>query len=284
MLDPEIRVLDEREVETMLDWAADEGWNPGLHDGAAFRATDPHGFLGLFVDGELVVTASIVRYDTTFAFFGCYICRADRRGQGFGLALAQTALARADATTIGLDGVLEQEHTYERVGFVTAHRNIRFGGEPNLGAVEPGRARRLRTEDLAALERYERASAAFPAPRPAFLRHWISAPGTAGYAVGPPGRVDGYGVIRPCRSGHKIGPLFCDSRADAECLVDALVRSVDPGTGPVFLDVPAPHDRAVSLAEDLGLSPVFETARMYRGPEPALDLDHVFGITTFELG
>ena len=70
MVDGEIRGLDERELETMLDWAADEGWNPGLHDGAAFRAADPGGFVGLFVDGDLIVTASMVRYDATFAFFG----------------------------------------------------------------------------------------------------------------------------------------------------------------------------------------------------------------------
>ena len=33
-----------------------------------------------------------------------------------------------------------------------------------------------------------------------------------------------------------------------------------------------------------GLTPVFETARMYRGPAPALPLERIFGITTFELG
>jgi hypothetical protein len=33
-----------------------------------------------------------------------------------------------------------------------------------------------------------------------------------------------------------------------------------------------------------GLAPVFETARMYRGPAPALPLDRTFAITTLELG
>jgi hypothetical protein len=284
MVDGEIRVLDGREVETMLDWAAAEGWNPGLHDGAAFRATDPDGLLGLFVDGELVVTASMVRYDATFAFFGFYICRPDRRGEWLGLALAQAALERTDAATIGLDGVLEQEHTYERTGFATAYRNVRFGGEPRPGGGDAGPVRQLDLDDLDALERYERDAAVFPAPRRAFLERWISAPGSVGYALGEARRVDGYGVIRRCRSGHKIGPLFCDSRADAERLVDALVQSVGPDAGPVFLDVPAPNPEAISLATDLGLSPVFETVRMYRGPEPALDLDRIFGVTTFELG
>ncbi len=34
----------------------------------------------------------------------------------------------------------------------------------------------------------------------------------------------------------------------------------------------------------LGLSPVFETARMYTGPAPAIALDRIFGVTSFELG
>ena len=54
--------------------------------------------------------------------------------------------------------------------------------------------------------------------------------------------------------------------------------------GPVFLDVPVPNTEGIALARDLGLEPVFETARMYRGPDPGLRLDRVFGITSFELG
>jgi hypothetical protein len=40
----------------------------------------------------------------------------------------------------------------------------------------------------------------------------------------------------------------------------------------------------VALAQDLGLAPVFETARMYTGAIPPLRLERVFGVTSFELG
>jgi len=36
--------------------------------------------------------------------------------------------------------------------------------------------------------------------------------------------------------------------------------------------------------KDLGLAPVFETARMYTSAIPPLRLERVFGVTTFELG
>jgi hypothetical protein len=52
----------------------------------------------------------------------------------------------------------------------------------------------------------------------------------------------------------------------------------------VQLDVPAPQAEAVALARRHGLQPVFETARMYAGPAPALPMQRLFGITTFELG
>jgi Acetyltransferase (GNAT) domain len=54
--------------------------------------------------------------------------------------------------------------------------------------------------------------------------------------------------------------------------------------GPIFLDVPEPNRAAVKLGGRYGFRPVFETARMYRGPEPSLPLDRIYGIKTFELG
>jgi len=277
-----IRTLEQAELRTVLDWAADEGWNPGLHDADAFFAADPDGFLGLDVDGLLTVTVSIARYDGSFAFAGCYICRPDHRGHGFALHLAETALARCDATTIGLDGVLEQEQNYTRLGFVTAHHSIRFGGAPHDLAPPDRELRPLGASDVGALVEFERDSSVFPAPRRAFLEAWITAPGSHALAMYDGDRLAGYGVVRACREGHKIGPLFCDDRTTAERLLTALVAYVDEG--PVFLDVPVPNADGIALARALGLEPVFETARMYRGPAPELRLDRVYGITSFELG
>ncbi len=90
-------------------------------------------------------------------------------------------------------------------------------------------------------------------------------------------------MIRPCRRGHKIGPLFATNSAAATALAHALIDARNE-TDDVFLDVPEPNAAASALARGLGLTPVFETARMYTGPAPKIALDHVFGITSFELG
>ena len=39
-----------------------------------------------------------------------------------------------------------------------------------------------------------------------------------------------------------------------------------------------------SFLAPLSLTPMFETARMYTGPDPPIELPKLFGVTTFELG
>ncbi len=41
---PHIRLATRAELDTIIDWAAREGWNPGIDDGNAFWAADPEGY------------------------------------------------------------------------------------------------------------------------------------------------------------------------------------------------------------------------------------------------
>ena len=122
----------------------------------------------------------------------------------------------------------------------------------------------------------------FPAPRPAFLRAWIGAPGHVGRALVRDGRLAAWGVIRPCRKGRKIGPLVADDRAAAEAVLAALLAERGRRR-----DLPRRSERQPRRGRAgvrTGLAPVFETARMYTGAIPPLRLERVFGVTTFELG
>ncbi|MCG5237593.1 GNAT family N-acetyltransferase [Xanthobacter oligotrophicus] len=273
-----IRTLDPAEVETAVDWAAREGWNPGLSDANAFLAQDRNAFRGLFRDGALAAVISSTAYQGGFAFVGFYICRPDLRGRGLGYALWQDTFTGLQGT-VGLDGVLTQQENYARSGFVLAHRNIRYGGTAPAGASDP------RVVDIATAHRDGVAAmdaACFGFARPEFLKAWLAPPFGRACAFVAEGAVKGYGVIRRCREGHKIGPLFADDAEAAAALFGTLVATAQGG--PVFLDVPEPNATARALAEGAGLAPVFETARMYRGPAPDLPLARIFGITSFELG
>jgi len=92
-----------------------------------------------------------------------------------------------------------------------------------------------------------------------------------------------YGVIRACRSGCKIGPLLADQEEIAEALFLAL-KAEAAINEPVYLDVLEINPLTIHLAEKYGMTPVFETARMYLGEPPTFSSDRWFGVTTFELG
>jgi GNAT superfamily N-acetyltransferase len=279
MGDLQIRTMRPEEILLAIDWAAIEGWNPGLADATCFAIVDPAGFLIGEIDGQPVATVSCVNYGASFAFLGFYIVRKELRGQGYGLRIWNSAIAHAGARVIGLDGVVAQQHNYGKSGFALAYANIRYGG--TLAApMQPAGVVALDTIPLALVEADD--AAIFPAPRGAFLRAWISAPGHIGRALMRDGKLAGWGVIRPCRHGHKIGPLVADDRASAETIMLALLAGA--GGGEVFLDVPSVNGDAIALAEGFGLAPTFETARMYTGAIPPLQLDRLFGVTSFELG
>lgn len=307
-----IRPMSRLELDMGVAWAAAEGWNPGLHDADTFHAADPGGFLLGLLGSEPVGMVSAVRYGQGFGFIGFYIVRPTFRGQGHGMALWRAGMARLARRTIGLDGVVAQQDNYRQSGFELAHHNMRYQGvagqvatltpitapaQSTLGAPAPNHSAEPSVADMSgvtpavhslagvsadAVCGYDRAF--FPDERSVFVRHWLAQRGSTALGVrGAGGQWAGYGVIRPCRSGYKVGPLLADTPALAAQLFDALVGCVPPGTS-VQLDVPCTNPHAVALAESRHMEPVFQTARMYAGPAPALPLDRQYGVTTFELG
>lgn len=273
-----IRTMGRGDLDLAVEWAAAEGWNPGLRDADAFYAADPQGFLIGELRGAPVACISAVAYGYTFGFIGFYIVKPEFRGRGYGHGIWDAAMARLGARNIGLDGVIAQQDNYRKSGFRLAYRNARYEGTaPGGSAGGLADARDLPFDDL---EHYDRAL--FPASRPDFLREWLAMPGAHGLAAVREGRIAGYGVVRPCRKGHKIGPLFADDATVAESLYGGLSSKVAGAA--IYLDVPEVNAEAVALARRHGMRAVFETARMYTGPDPAVDLCRVFGVTSFELG
>lgn len=276
-----ITTMSRPELDIALDWAADEGWNPGLHDGDSYFSADPQGFLIGRLDGEPAATISVVRYGD-FGFLGFYIVRPDLRGRGFGWQIWQAGMERLAGCNVALDGVVAQQDNYRKSGFRYAWRNMRFEGVAS-GAGTAADARivalsALPFEDVAAWDRRF-----FPADRPAFQRAWIAQPGATALGLVEHGRLAGHGVIRPCRKGWKIAPLCAERPELAEALFAALVAQVPAGQT-CYLDVPQTNPAAVALAERHGMALCFETARMYTGPAPALPIERIFGITSFEIG
>lgn len=276
-----VRPMTRPELGLALDWAAQEGWNPGLDDAACFDAADPGGFLVGLRGDEPVACISVVAYGAAFGFLGFYIVKPAWRGQGFGLRLWNAGMQRLQGRVVGLDGVLAQQDNYRRSGFVLAHRNIRHRGVGGVPGPVDAQIVPLHTLAFDDLVTYDRPF--FPDDRRRFLSSWLGQPRGTARGLLAQGRLVGYGVVRPCRTGHKIGPLMADSPEGAERLFNALQACVPAGQ-PLYLDTPEPNAAALALAQRHAMVPEFETARMYTGPCATPPMDRWFGVTSFELG
>jgi len=285
----DIRQMTRPEVDTLVSWAASEGWNPGLHDADLFWEHDPEAFIAAQLNGELIGGGAITSYQGQYGFMGFFIVRPEFRGRGLGNELWHVRRDRLvsrlqPGATIGMDGVFDMQDYYAKGGFVFSHRNLRFSLDiPQGGLHTPASEAGITAlsgapfDQLAAYDR-----SCFPASRTAFLKSWISQPDSLALAHVSDGRLNGYGVIRRCGEGCKVGPLFADDFAAASALYRHLAEF--GAGGPVFLDAPENNPAAMQLVQDYGMTEVFGCARMYLGPMPDTAHDHVFGVTTFELG
>lgn len=267
------------DLRLVLGWAADEGWNPGLEDAAAFHAADPSGFLIKEVDGTPAAAISVVNHDADFAFLGLYLCRPEFRGQGHGMDIWRAGISHAGSRVIGLDGVPDQQANYARSGFVKVGKTVRYEGK--IAAESDPRIRPALTSEMAELIRRDRTACGMQ--RAAFAQAWLSQSSMRQTKVltdGPD--ITAFATFRRCGNGTKIGPFQAASEADALAL---LAANPFAATGEaVFIDVPDACSAFLHLLENIGFEPVFETARMHRGNPPETSPAPFQAVATMELG
>jgi GNAT superfamily N-acetyltransferase len=277
-----IKTMSLEEVNIAIEWAAAEGWNPGIHDADCYSTADPNGFLIGLIGDEPIATIYAIKYGESFGFLGFYIVKPEYRGKGYGIQIWNAGLKYLEGRTIGLDGVVAQQDNYKKSGFKLAYRNIRYEGIG--GCTLPGSDSeivKLATLPFETINSYDRLF--FPENRSVFIKSWINQPECHSLGIMQNGKLSGYGVIRMCRVGYKIGPLFADNPEMAENLFLAL-KSKIKSTEPVFLDTPEVNQSAVALAERYNMKVSFETARMYSGQVPDMPTNRIFGVTSFEIG
>ena len=277
----EIATASADDVLRVMGWAGDEGWNPANTDWMAFHAVEPGAFLIGRLDGEPVASISVTRYGAGLGFLGCYIARPQVRGKGYGIQVWNAGMKRLAGRNVGLDGVPAQQANYKKSGYRLAWNNARHEGvlsaPPSVPAgISFADARSIPFDKLAAYDRRF-----FPEARDSFLAPWITAPERVALVALKDGAIAGFGVIRAAVTGARIGPLYAASPDIATALIGKLAAAMP---GQVAVDVPDFNGPAKRLAEQLGLNPAFETARMYTGPDPAIDRAGLFGVASFELG
>ncbi|QPB83276.1 GNAT family N-acetyltransferase [Pseudoalteromonas rubra] len=277
-----IRTMTRDEVNLAIDWAAQEGWNPGLEDAHCYYQADPQGFLIGLLNDEPVAVISAVKYGSSFGFIGFYIVKPEYRGQGLGLKIWQAAMARLDGCNIGLDGVVEQQENYKKSGFNFAYSNRRYQGISHRLACR-GAADLVALDSLPSEMIKQFLMPFFPVQRNDFWHAWLGQNNAFSVGVIVSGELQGAGVIRQCQEGYKIAPLFAKNASQAVAIIGALSAKVADDSA-VYLDVPTCNSEALALVEKLNMTAVFDTARMYTKETPSVGIEKTFGVTSFEIG
>jgi GNAT superfamily N-acetyltransferase len=278
-----VRQMSRADLDVAVEWAEAEGWGPGRGDADAFWAADPAVCWALELDGTMIASLSAVRNSGGIVFMGFYIVAPEHRGTGLGIELWNNVWARLEGHTLAGDAVPEQVRNYEKDGFRVAHRNSRFIADrlpapsPGTGAVRIVEAPKVPFELLAEFD----GEHAF-GPRPKFLEKWIApADRRSLVALDADDRIVGFGAVRRATACDRVGPLFAAGTDVARELLLGLAEGRNAAVG---IDVPLPNEAAVEMVEQLGMTPSFETARIYRGDDPGIPLNRIFGITSLELG
>jgi GNAT superfamily N-acetyltransferase len=275
-----IRNFKLQEMVFPMEVAFKEGWNPGLYDGVAFYQADPEGFFLAEENGGMAGGISAVRYGDTLAFIGGHFVLPPFRGRGIGRALWEHAIATAGDRVIGVNGLPEGKGFYEAYGFKAAYNVIRYGGRifaesrfsEDIHAAQDMTPRRLAEYD----------AGFFGVNREAFLRTWLATPGMESVCLLKEGKLQGWGCMRRCRQGWRLGPVFARHHTFAEEILRHLaLKTIGEN---VYIDITETNVQSIRLAFAMGMIPWGARLRLYRGEPPKQPLEKIYGFTTLDIG
>ena len=283
------------DIPLVTHWARTEGFAPGAGDVSIYRHTDRQGLWVGTLGEQPIGCIAGVRYNASYGFIGLFIVVPEHRGNRYGIKLWEHAFTHLrDLPCIGLEAALNRVDDYSSWGFDPSSTTTRWQwvgsdqlvGESNYSDVDFQSLRILQDDQIPSIVIQSYDAKREPSPRPHFLADWLHHPaGTVLALVDSKGACHGFGRIRPCLlsegEGWRIGPLLADSPQLAEFLLRLLVKR-HPGV--VLLDAPGLNKFADPLLKRIGFIQISQTLRMYRGEQPPISMNDVYGLACLELG
>ncbi len=290
-----IRALKIEDIPLVTEWARIEGFTPGSGDVNIYRNTDRQGLWIGILDNKPIGCIAGIRYNSSYGFIGLFIVLEKYRGNGYGLKLWKHAMKYlSNLPCIGLEAAPNRLEDYSKWGFRKSSITTRWEWqgndgfpvdklyfEDNLDDYNVVKAKSVSSEQVQIYD-----ASREPSPRPHFLSDWLdNTTGNVLVISDQKGICHGFGRIRPCLlnkgDGWRIGPLLADTPPLAEFLLRSLISS---HTGKVLLDSPGLNPYSKYLLERLGFKELSSTFRMYKGYQPPVSMNQVYGLACLELG
>lgn len=290
-----IRNMRLEELKIAMEWAINEGWNVGKYDAEPYFKADPEGFKLLLIDDNPIGCISVVKHSDRYAFIGLFIILKEYRNKGYGTYLFHNTLdllkqrMNLDAT-VGLYAVTPEVPRYQKLGFSSAYINHRFltKAPDNLSSQLPLSLLCANSSSLfSKLSDYD--AKIFCAPRQELLINLLAMPGTKTFVIMDEGNVTGYGMIRKCHDGFRIGPLYADNLDKAKILFEDLLNALATTGQNIIMDMPSCNKFSHLLASYFNLTRVKEidTEAMFNNnnfPNETINNDKNYAICSLELG
>ncbi|TLY46480.1 MAG: GNAT family N-acetyltransferase [Gammaproteobacteria bacterium] len=268
------RFMEEKDLEMVMNWCKEEKWNVGMYDAAAYYALDSKGHFLFLLDKKPIGAISMVKYSHNLFAIGAFIVKKEYRNKGFGSQIWHYAieiLKKNNNATSCLYSVPAQISRYAASGFQSDFHIQRwkksFIKQPTSKMEESTtNLKQLNSIPIESIIEYDQSI--FSVSRKKLLAKFIQNENIVGFAsTDDSGQITGFGLIRPCINGYRIGPLYADHIGNAQKLFQTLLNNVN---STVFIDAPSHNPHIEQFASYFNLERVSkeDTAAMFRREVP----------------
>lgn len=284
-----LRLMTEDDIPFAMELKNLAGWNQTHRDWQSYLLYEPAGCFVAECESTAAGTATTIRYEDRIGWIGMVLVHPDMRRLGIGTCLLNHAIGYLNSkgtTSIKLDATPMGMKVYEPLGFQPEYEVVRMevsATTPVPGETSPaGVILPMRSRDLDSVSPTDRRI--FGADRDRVLQRLHSmAPDLCFVSRDPSGAITGFIFARPGHEADQIGPWIADTPQAAECLLRAVLHSLEGRR--VFLDVPLANPAALPLVEQCGFHRQRTLTRMVLGENrhPGVP-ERVYGISSPEKG
>ena len=255
--------------------ANDQKWNPGLQDGIGFHNTDPTGFFIGLLRGQPICCISAVRHGS-IGHIGYYVVEKQYRGRGYGMKMFGHAMKYLHGCNIRLDAVLTAVDKYKKSGFLPNYCSTRYTGTIDSKDVSCPNIYSAADISFDKIVQYD--ACYYGENRKYFLSTWLTTATTNSLVYQDNDVIQGFGAIRKCHEGYRLGPVYAETSDIAKDLIYSLCQPYDKCK--LTLEFADENLEGKKLMEQLNFQQDFQYITMFTQTPPQVNLRNIYCHTT----